>query len=169
MFIPALLNRMSIGPSSCAAWPAKARPAATSATSTERCMARLPRARISPAVSPALPSSSKWQNAMSAPSAANASAVARPIPREPPVIRAIFPASFMLFSHEPDDGLARRPIVVLRPAMPNDSARIFLDYTQEQLDQAYDQLVWAPQRDAIQAEIRKECEAVRQSMPPRTE
>ena len=53
--------------------------------------------------------------------------------------------------------------------MPNDSARIFLDYTQAELDQAYDQLVWAPHRDAIQAEIRKECEAVRKAMPPRTE
>jgi arylformamidase len=47
--------------------------------------------------------------------------------------------------------------------------RVFLDYTQEQLDQAYDQLVWAPHRDAIQAEIRKDCEAVRRKMPPRTE
>jgi arylformamidase len=53
--------------------------------------------------------------------------------------------------------------------MPNDTARVFLDYTQEQLDQAYDQLVWAPHRDAIQAEIRKDCEAVRKAMPPRTE
>src|SRR5580698_10014888 len=51
--------------------------------------------------------------------------------------------------------------------MPTD--KVFLDYTQEQLDQAYDQLVWAPQRDAIQAEIRKECEAVRKAMPSRTE
>jgi arylformamidase len=51
--------------------------------------------------------------------------------------------------------------------MTND--RVFLDYTQEQLDQAYDQLVWAPHRDAIQAEIRKDCEAVRRKMPPRTE
>ena len=40
--------------------------------------------------------------------------------------------------------------------MPNDP-KIFLDYTQEQLDQAYDQLVWAPQRDVIQVEIRKDC------------
>jgi hypothetical protein len=47
--------------------------------------------------------------------------------------------------------------------------KVFLDYTQEQLDQAYDQLVWAPHRDAIQAEIRKDCEAVRRKMPPRTE
>jgi arylformamidase len=51
--------------------------------------------------------------------------------------------------------------------MPTD--KVFLDYTQEQLDQAYDQLYWAPQRDTIQAEIRKACEAVRQAMPPRTE
>jgi arylformamidase len=48
-------------------------------------------------------------------------------------------------------------------------AKVFLDYTQEQLDQAYDQLVWAPHRDTIQAAIRKDCEAVRQKMPPRTE
>lgn len=67
-----------------------------------------------------------------------------------------------------DNGLAPQPIVVLRPAMPN-SAKVFLDYTQEQLDQAYDQLVWAPHRDAIQAEIRKDCEAVRKALPPRTE
>ena len=41
--------------------------------------------------------------------------------------------------------------------------KVFLDYTQTELDQAYDQLVWAPHRDAIQAEIRKECEAVRKA------
>ena len=51
--------------------------------------------------------------------------------------------------------------------MPTD--KVFLDYTQEQLDQAYDQLYWAPQRDVIQAEIRKACESVRQAIPPRTE
>ena len=53
--------------------------------------------------------------------------------------------------------------------MANDQAKPFLDYTQEQLDRAYDQLVWAPNRDAIQAEIRKDCEVVRKVMPPRTE
>jgi arylformamidase len=53
--------------------------------------------------------------------------------------------------------------------MPNDRAKVFLDYSQAELDQAYDQLVWAPHRDSIQAEIRKDCEAVRQKMPPRTE
>lgn len=47
--------------------------------------------------------------------------------------------------------------------------KVFLDYTQAELDQAYDQLVWAPHRDAIQAEIRKDCEVVRKAMPPRTE
>lgn len=47
--------------------------------------------------------------------------------------------------------------------------KVFLDYTQAELDQAYDQLVWAPHRDTIQAEIRKDCEAVRKAMPPRTE
>lgn len=53
--------------------------------------------------------------------------------------------------------------------MPTDKAKVFLDYTQAELDQAYDQLVWAPHRDAIQTEIRKDCEAVRLKMPPRTE
>jgi arylformamidase len=52
--------------------------------------------------------------------------------------------------------------------MPNDR-KVFLDYTQAELDRAYDQLVWAPHRDAIQAEIRQDCEAVRRKMPPRTE
>jgi len=53
--------------------------------------------------------------------------------------------------------------------MPTDRKKVFLDYTQTELDQAYDQLFWAPNRDAIQAEIRKDCEAVRKAMPPRTE
>jgi arylformamidase len=48
-------------------------------------------------------------------------------------------------------------------------AKVFLGYTQAELDQAYDQLFWAAQRDAIQAAVRKDCEAVRQAMPPRTE
>jgi arylformamidase len=56
-----------------------------------------------------------------------------------------------------------------RRAMPTDRKKVFLDYTQAELDQAYDQLFWAPNRDAIQAEIRQECEAVRKAMPPRTE
>ena len=47
--------------------------------------ARRPGARISPAVSSALASSFRWHKATSAPSAAKANAVARPIPREPPV------------------------------------------------------------------------------------
>ncbi len=53
--------------------------------------------------------------------------------------------------------------------MANDKTRVFLHYTQAELDQAYDQLFWAANRDAIQAEIRRECEAVRKAMPPRTE
>jgi arylformamidase len=53
--------------------------------------------------------------------------------------------------------------------MAKDKTKAFLDYTQAELDQAYDQLAWAPHRDAIQAEIRKDCEAVRQAIPPRTE
>jgi len=52
--------------------------------------------------------------------------------------------------------------------MLNDN-KVFLGYTQAELDQAYDQLVWAPHRDSIHAEIRRDCEEVRKAMPPRTE
>ena len=82
-------------PNAAAASCANARPAAISTTSSERCIARRPRARISFAVCSPFASSSRWQNAMSAPSAANASAVARPMPRDPPVTSAICPASFI--------------------------------------------------------------------------
>src|SRR3984957_16086448 len=92
MFIPALLNRMSIGPKSRATEAANSRPDLISATSSERCVARRPWPWISAAVCSALSPSSRWQNAISAPSAANARAVARPMPREPPVISAIFPS-----------------------------------------------------------------------------
>jgi arylformamidase len=53
--------------------------------------------------------------------------------------------------------------------MPKHEPTVFLGYTQAELDQAYDQLVWAPHRDAIQVAIRKSCEAVRRKHPPRTE
>lgn len=46
---------------------------------------------------------------------------------------------------------------------------VFLDYTQEQLDQAYDQAVWAPQFAELQAYDDTLSAAVRKVMPPRTE
>jgi arylformamidase len=46
---------------------------------------------------------------------------------------------------------------------------VFLDYTQAQLDQAYDQAVWTPQLNELQADDRKVSAEVRKTMPPRTE
>jgi arylformamidase len=46
---------------------------------------------------------------------------------------------------------------------------VFLNYTQEQLDQAYDQSVWAPQFAELQTRDDTMSAAVRQAMPPRTE
>ena len=46
---------------------------------------------------------------------------------------------------------------------------VFLDYTQEQLDQAYDQSVWVPQYKELQAHDETSSAAVRKAMPPRTE
>ena len=98
MFMPALLNRISTGPNAAATSSANFLPAAMSATSTDRCSTRRPKAAISRAVTSAWASSFRWQKAMSAPSRAKASAVARPMPREPPVTSAIFPASCMAHS-----------------------------------------------------------------------
>jgi arylformamidase len=46
---------------------------------------------------------------------------------------------------------------------------VFLHYTQEQLDQAYDQAVWAPQLNELQAYDGTSSAAVRRVLPPRTE
>jgi arylformamidase len=48
-------------------------------------------------------------------------------------------------------------------------ARVFMDYTQKQLDEAYDSAYWAPTLDALQLDDRKYSAQVRQRMPPRTE
>ena len=46
---------------------------------------------------------------------------------------------------------------------------VFLDYTQEQLDKAYDQSFWAPQMSELEAADGSNSAAVRKKMPPRTE
>jgi arylformamidase len=46
---------------------------------------------------------------------------------------------------------------------------VFLHYTQEQLDQAYDQAVWEPQLNELQAYDSASSAAVRKVLPPRTE
>lgn len=48
-------------------------------------------------------------------------------------------------------------------------APVFLDYTQEELDRAYDQSVWAPQMAELEAANGVASAEVRQRMPPRTE
>ncbi len=46
---------------------------------------------------------------------------------------------------------------------------VFLDYTQEQLDKAYDQSFWAPQMAELEAGDGATSSEVRRKMPPRTE
>ncbi|MGO1075009.1 alpha/beta hydrolase [Inquilinus sp. CA228] len=48
------------------------------------------------------------------------------------------------------------------------AASVFLDYTQEQLDKAYDQSLWAPQMAELEASDGTASAAVRRAMPPRT-
>lgn len=49
------------------------------------------------------------------------------------------------------------------------SKPVFLDYTQEQLDKAYDQSFWAPQMAELEADHGATSAEVRRKMPPRTE
>lgn len=48
-------------------------------------------------------------------------------------------------------------------------APVFLDYTQEQLDRAYDQSFWAPQMAELETDDGARSAEVRRKMPPRTE
>ncbi len=66
---------------------------AGSATSPARMIARRPSASTAFLVSSASRSSSRWQMTMSAPSRANSTATARPMPLSAPVIRAAKPSS----------------------------------------------------------------------------
>jgi len=56
-------------------------------------------------------------------------------------------------------------------ALPQDAASrlVFLRYTQEELDRAYDQSAWAPQMAELEAQDGEASAALRQRMPPRTE
>jgi hypothetical protein len=67
----------------------KRRAAAMSPMSQRQEKERRPRARMAASTSDAPSSSSLWQKATSAPSAAKARAIAAPIPRLPPVMRAV--------------------------------------------------------------------------------
>ncbi|MEP9380143.1 alpha/beta hydrolase [Aquabacter sp. CN5-332] len=50
-----------------------------------------------------------------------------------------------------------------------DTRPVFLDYSQEQIDKAYDQSFWAPQMAELEAQDGTNSAAVRNSMPPRTQ
>jgi len=49
-----------------------------------------------------------------------------------------------------------------------DTRPVFLDYSQEQIDEAYDQSFWAPQMAELEAQDGANSAAVRRKMPPRT-
>ena len=51
---------------------------------------------------------------------------------------------------------------------PGEAPAVFLDYSQEELDAAYDQTVWASNRDEVVAEYAGSSEAVRQRYEPQT-
>jgi hypothetical protein len=86
---PALFTRISIVPSARSASVNKRRAAAMSLMSHCHEKERRPRARTAASTSEAPSSSSLWQKATSAPSAAKARAIAAPIPRLPPVTSAV--------------------------------------------------------------------------------
>src|ERR1700722_13041313 len=86
---PALFTRISIVPSALSASANKRRAAAMSLRSHRQEKERRPRARTAVSTSDAPSTSSLWQKATSAPSAAKARASAAPIPRLPPVTSAV--------------------------------------------------------------------------------
>ncbi len=69
--------------------------------------------------------------------------------------------------------LTRRSALLLAACAPLHPARadgpVFLGYTQEELDRAYDQARWAPDGAAILARYASDSAAVRRSHPPRAE
>src|SRR6266496_93442 len=132
---PALLMRMSTRPSSLTVRSTRARPCSGRETSPSRATALPPAFVISAttASSGALrrPDSTTW-----APSAANMSAVARPIPVPPPVTIATFPVSFAirLLSPRPD-GLFEM-IDARRAAVRHDLAHLVDDRGCGRVDEA---------------------------------
>jgi arylformamidase len=61
----------------------------------------------------------------------------------------------------PPSAIVAQPFAASRP--------LFLDYSPEQLDKAYDQSAWAPQMAELEAHDGAASAAVRRTMPPRTE
>ncbi|MEP9376671.1 alpha/beta hydrolase [Aquabacter sp. CN5-332] len=61
------------------------------------------------------------------------------------------------------------PLAYGTRAMAADARPVFLNYSQEQIDKAYDQSFWAPQMAELEAQDGVNSAAVRRKMPPRTE
>ena len=91
--MPALLTRMSGGPSAERTRLTAARTAALSAMSTATPTARTPWRSARPAAVLAAAAASRSQTATAAPSAARAAAIAAPMPRPAPVTIAVLPCS----------------------------------------------------------------------------
>lgn len=66
-------------------------------------------------------------------------------------------------------GLAAAFLQASAQALAQTRQMIFLGYTQDELDKAYDQRVWAPDAQAIIDRYARDSAAVRGRMPPRTE
>ena len=58
---------------------------------------------------------------------------------------------------------------LLASPSPTPQKPVFLEYSQEQLDKAYDQSFWAPQMAELEADDGAKSTEVRRRMPPRTE
>jgi arylformamidase len=54
------------------------------------------------------------------------------------------------------------------PSAFGQSRKVFLDYTQEELDQAYDQAFWTPQLNELQADDARASAEARNRLPPKT-
>jgi arylformamidase len=79
--------------------------------------------------------------------------------RTPPASNSFRPGSSWERWHIPSEP-------VINQSLTTDSARVFLGYSQEDLDRAYDQDVWAPDGAAIQARILAASAEVSRRFPP---
>src|SRR6267154_6314278 len=104
---PALLTRMSIGPSASSVLLTRRSTPTAWLTSASTSIALEPAAAISPTSCRASPARPRWLTATRAPARANAIAIARPIPLAAPVTSAVLPSSPGI-SDSGEEGNSRR-------------------------------------------------------------